>query len=380
MIAHGIDALVASAPENLYYASHHWSVATTDSRGTVALGVVDHDGRVAALVVSCGEVASWVDAGYEPEQIWTFGRFFFEGGEAARAIQAAIARAAPTAADALARALEALKLDAGRVGIDEGQVPLAQWSRLAGLLPRAAIVPAQQIFKQARRVKGADEIACLERAAEITEDAFHAALATARAGITERELARRFETEVVSRGGRLSMALPVVTFGERAALSDTLPSGRPLRAGDVMRFDLLATFEGYRADIARTAVCGDVDPRYVAYYEAMRAGADAGMAALRPGVPVERIYEIAVGTAREHGVPHYRRQHVGHAIGLEVYDEFGIAPGVTIPLETDMVLCVETPYYEIGWGGVQIEDLVRVTPAGPVRLNKTPRDLVRISA
>jgi Xaa-Pro dipeptidase len=87
-----------------------------------------------------------------------------------------------------------------------------------------------------------------------------------------------------------------------------------------------------------------------------------------------------VGTAREHGVPHYRRQHVGHAIGLEVYDEFGIAPGVTIPLETDMVLCVETPYYEIGWGGVQIEDLVRVTPAGPVRLNKTARDLVRISA
>ncbi len=79
---------------------------------------------------------------------------------------------------------------------------------------------------------------------------------------------------------------------------------------------------------------------------------------------MERIFEIAMRTAREHGVPHYQRQHVGHAIGLEVYDEFGIAPGITIPLEEDMVLCVETPYYEIGWGGVQIEDLVRVTPYG----------------
>ena len=229
-------------------------------------------------------------------------------------------------------------------------------------------------------MKGLDEIARLERAAEITEDAFHAALACARPGISERELARLFETEVVRQGWTPVHGHARVTFGERAALSDTLPSERALRAGDVMRFDLLATYEGYRADIARTAVCGDADPRYARYYEAMLAGADAGMAALRPGLAVERIFEIAMRTAREHGVPHYQRQHVGHAIRLEVYDEFGIAPGITIPLEEDMVLCVETPYYEIGWGGVQIEDLVRVTPGGPLRLNKTGRQLFHVEA
>ena len=71
----------------------------------VALAIVEGEGQVAGLVVSCGEVASSVDAGYDPADIWAFGRFFFQGGEQARPIQTVIARAAASPADALAGAL-----------------------------------------------------------------------------------------------------------------------------------------------------------------------------------------------------------------------------------------------------------------------------------
>ena len=33
-------------------------------------------------------------------------------------------------------------------------------------------------------------------------------------------------------------------------------------------------------------------------------------------------------------------------------------------LEENMVLCVETPYYELGFAGLQVEDMVRVTRDG----------------
>jgi Xaa-Pro aminopeptidase len=45
-----------------------------------------------------------------------------------------------------------------------------------------------------------------------------------------------------------------------------------------------------------------------------------------------------------------------------------------------MVLCLETPYYEPGWGGVQVEDTILITDDSSRGLTKTSRDLVVIDA
>ena len=47
----------------------------------------------------------------------------------------------------------------------------------------------------------------------------------------------------------------------------------------------------------------------------------------------------------------------------------------TTALEAGMVFCVETPYYEHGWGGVQVEDAVEVTPTGVRTLTRSSQDL-----
>lgn len=43
-----------------------------------------------------------------------------------------------------------------------------------------------------------------------------------------------------------------------------------------------------------------------------------------------------------------------------------------------MVLCIETPYYEIGWGGVQVEDTIVITSNGAKYLSETPRTLIKL--
>ena len=96
---------------------------------------------------------------------------------------------------------------------------------------------------------------------------------------------------------------------------------------------------------------------------------------MKPGVPVSRLFDLAVRVTREHGLPHYQRHHVGHGIGLEPYDPPTINATATTALEAGMVFCVETPYYEHGWGGVQVEDAVEITSSGARTLTRSSQDL-----
>ena len=40
-----------------------------------------------------------------------------------------------------------------------------------------------------------------------------------------------------------------------------------------------------------------------------------------------------------------------------------------------MVICLETPYYELGFGGLQVEDMIRVTADGFESLMSTGSEL-----
>ena len=67
---------------------------------------------------------------------------------------------------------------------------------------------------------------------------------------------------------------------------------------------------------------------------------------------------------RREGIPHYQRSHVGHGIGLDGYDAPNIAPSNSEVFEEGMVICVETPYYEMGFAGLQVEDTMVITKDG----------------
>jgi Xaa-Pro aminopeptidase len=222
-------------------------------------------------------------------------------------------------------------------------------------------------------VKSPEEVRRLERAALIAEDGVAAVLGMLKAGVTEREAATVYEQEVLRKGAQPFFT--VVTMGERAALADVYASERALAPGDLVRFDLGCVYQGYRSDISRTAVLGAPSDKQRRYYDAIRDGERAAIAAMKPGVPVNRIFEIAVHVTREAGLPHYERHHVGHGIGLEPYDPPTINATTHGALEPGMVFCVETPYYEHGWGGVQVEDAVEITATGARQLTRSSQEL-----
>jgi Xaa-Pro aminopeptidase len=124
----------------------------------------------------------------------------------------------------------------------------------------------------------------------------------------------------------------------------------------VIWFDVGCRYQGYWSDIARNFSLGEPSPRAQRIYRAMLEGEKQGIAATRPGMTGSELFELTMEATRQAGAPHYRRHHLGHGIGSEVYEQPLLAPQVEEVIEAGMVLNIETPYYEFGLGALHVED------------------------
>jgi Xaa-Pro aminopeptidase len=193
-------------------------------------------------------------------------------------------------------------------------------------------------------------------------------------GVTEREAAATYQGEVLRRDGGLCPTC--VGFGDRTWIALPPPTERALKMGDLVRFDVGAIHKGYHASLGRTAVMGDPSARQIAAAEAVQAGLEAGIDAVKPGATAGRIYESVMSATRAAGLADFQRGHVGHAIGLEPYERPKLDAGKATILEAGEVLRIEVPHLEVGWGGVALRDTVLVTTRGSSALNRSARGLV----
>lgn len=363
----GLDGLLAaSAIPNVFYLCGIWR------RADVAAAI--HRDRPAGPVVAIprSEVDYALEAVPGLAGVVSYGTFYRELDAAAplserearvRALGVDL-EPRPAFLDALAAILAEAGLARGSVGYDERGLDPALVPQLQARLPGLCLRPAAATFRQIRTVKTAAEIERLTQALRVTEEAIAEAVGGAREGMAQREMALAFEVAQVRRGAQPNIGH--VGFGRSGALGMlNFPEDR-LRRGDLIRFDVGCIYRGYASDTARTFAFGRPPDKALKYYDAVLAGEDRAIATIAPGVTAAEVFEATLEAVRRAGIPHYRRQHVGHGIGVGLagYDPPLLAPGDRTVLEPGMVLEVETPYYELGMGGLQVEDAVLVTEDG----------------
>jgi Xaa-Pro aminopeptidase len=363
-----LDALLLTAPESVAYATGYVSVGSVVFRGWRAAALVTADDVL--LVLPAADAAPAVDAGFPFDKLVPFGRFYFESAEGGPIADAADVH--PDLPTAVGTARDGLPAGA-RIGVED----LAGNPAVGAALDGLAAVEAGPAVAAVRAVKLPAEVELLAYGARLVDAGIDAALAAAGAGITELELAGVIGA-TISAGGGLPRFL-VSTTGPRTALADAPATDRAWRAGELARFDVGCTIDGYWADIGRTAVLGEPDAQQAARYAAILAGEDEQFATARPGVTAAEVFDAAVATVEVGGIRPYRRHHCGHGIGLSVYEAPIISPAVDTPLQAGMTFCFETPYYEVGWGGMMVEDLVLVTDDGVRVLTDADRDLRVVS-
>jgi Xaa-Pro aminopeptidase len=369
------EVFIAASPPNVLYASGYRSVAGQIMTGHRMAALVTPEEIY--LVGPCADSAPALEAGIDPDRYVAFGRFFFES-EDGQAAPTRMVDAHGDFLDALSAAIEKSGVRSAAIGVDElglgADVLNATGEAVSGVELRHASAWAREV--RARKLPG--EIDRLRRAAQLAEDGIEAAIASASPGVTERQLASAVAATMASGGAEPRFV--VVTGGLRSALADAHPTDNPWKPGELMRFDVGCTVDGYWSDMARTAVLGEPDATQGRRYHALLAGQEAQLSETRPGTSGGRLFEVAVDTVRSEGIEHYRRQHCGHGIGTEVYELPPVAPGESMRLAEGMVLSLETPYYELGWGGMMVEDIVAVTNDGFTPLTRSSRELLTVPA
>ena len=388
MEAEGLDGVVASTLENCFYLTGVWNLGQDlFPRDSQAYVVATRDAPDAGIMVtSVGEADQTTEAYPSIGGVETYGTFYREVSDgvtltpAEQHVKEVTLDVQPAAAavDALAAAIRRAGLQQGTIGVDERGPDTELISKLTERFPNATFRPASTTFRRIRMVKTAGERERMIGALRATERALRAAVDAARPGVTEAELVQVFRESIVHSGAQPGFTL--IRFGRGMALGQVTPGSTTLQAGDYLWFDVGCTYRGYRSDIGRVVAFGDASPRLKELLEAITVGQSRAFELMKPGAVARDVFEGAVDAVRKAGIPHYKRHHVGHGIGVEYYDLPILNPSTEIALEAGMVFEVETPYYELGFGGAFIEDTVVVGQDGVEILTELPRDLWTVPA
>ena len=391
----GVEAMVASCGENLTWSTGYanWPVYTYKDQEVY--GVLTRDGA-SALVAPIDAADYLAEEPTTADSVYMYGTYFvmrnseaeLAGPEARLFEIRESAISVASGAEGLRRALADLGIKSGRIALDERGMPPARWRSITTELTEDGIsaIEGMDLFRRARRVKTSEEVEKLRTAAVAVERGMAEVFERLAAGVTEKELELHFRAVVAGLG--VAPGHYETTAGGRAGACFPASSEYRLQPGDVIRSDCGGRFQGYHADTGRTAVLGELAEPLSTYFEAIQTGIDVMLDMLRPGIRPSELFEAGVDAVVKSGIPHYRRHHAGHGIGLEMYETPLLVPSSTaggihsdddhdVPLEAGMVINVELPYYEVGRGGLQIEDTVVITPTGYELLTTAKRDLFR---
>lgn len=392
--AQGLDAVVASSPENVLYMTGFECTTHWINKGFQQYALFSPGHSPDASLIAPGlEIDSLVEGDLWVEDVYVFSPFLRGRAsdpalmdEIGRKGAALVARAPSvgTAVDGLVAAIEARGLQAGRVGIDESGVSIQALEELRKRLPNLKISYAANLLWEIRMVKTTEEIERIERSTRVSEDAIRSAYSTIRPGVTEGQIIDAYHRELADAGARPTFC--VIGSGSRSSYPHSLRSDRAIETGDIVRYDVGCTWRYYHSDHARAIILGQPTDEQRRVWEALAQGVDDAVAAVKPGATAADLFNVAMAPARRLGLDNFDRFHCGHGIGISVYDppivtasdptkSAFLMPEIKEGLEVRMVLNIEVGYYVQGVMGFLCEDTMVVTPQGSRLFTRNSKSL-----
>lgn len=256
---------------------------------------------------------------------------------------------------------------------------LELYRKVSGRIPEVSIKNSCRFLESMRMVKSDAEIAAIEKAIAVTHQGLTDLLAEVRPGVYEYRLDGVLEESFKRRGSQHMAFDPIVGAGVQTAILHYERRNHPLKAGQLLLLDVGARWDRYCADISRTVpVDGTFSPEQAKIYDIVLAAQSAAIAAVKPGVTVREVHEVAREVIRQAGYADAFIHSTSHHLGLDVHDvaDYGmpLAPGMVITVEPGIYL----PDVEIG---VRIEDDILVTDTGSRVLSaQIPRERAAVEA
>jgi len=247
---------------------------------------------------------------------------------------------------------------------------------------------AAKIMKELRGIKTPLEIEVLQKAIDITDNAFRRLLQFIKPGVMEYEIEAEIWHSFLSQRATGPAYGSIIASGDRARTLHYVSNDQECKDGELILMDFGAEYGGYNADLTRTVpVNGKFTRRQKTVYNACLHIHDFAKSLLKPGITItdytDKVGEEAtqqflkIGLLKKSDVKNedpqnraYRKylyHGISHHLGIDVHD-LGTR---TDPIKAGMVFTVEPGIYiEQERMGVRIENNVWITRNGNKDLMK----------
>lgn len=229
------------------------------------------------------------------------------------------------------------------------------------------VVDATPVTAGCRMYKTKAEIALMQKANDVTIEAYKAAFATIVPGMSQSTLSINIASAFRKLGYSGGASVQV---GKYSALPHGSITPQTIREGDVVMVDGGTSCEGYASDITRTIVVGKPTQRQTDVWNLEKKAQDAAFAAMKIGAPCEAVDAAArkviedAGFGKNYGLPGLPHR-TGHGIGLEGHEWTNFVKGNTTKIAPGMCFSDEPTISIPGEFGIRLEDCVYIGDDGP---------------
>ncbi|MEY2586904.1 MAG: Xaa-Pro dipeptidase [Bacteroidota bacterium] len=229
------------------------------------------------------------------------------------------------------------------------------------------VVDATPVTAGCRMYKTNAEIALMQKANDVTIEAYKAAFATIVPGMSQATFAANISSAFRKLGYTGGASVQV---GKYSALPHGSITPQTIKEGDIVMVDGGTSCEGYASDITRTIIVGKPTQRQVDIWNLEKKAQDAAFAAMKIGAPCEAVDAAArkviedAGFGKNYGLPGLPHR-TGHGIGLEGHEWTNFVKGNTTKIAPGMCFSDEPTISIPGEFGIRLEDCVYIGNDGP---------------
>jgi len=268
------------------------------------------------------------------------------------------------------------KLNINKLGFEQNYVTFAEYTNYKQAFSNVELTPVSNMVENLRLIKSDEELAIMQKAADIAEKAYEHILTYIKPGVKEIDVANELEFYMRQLGATSSSFDTIVASGYRSALPHGVASEKKIQSGELVTMDFGALYEGYCSDITRTVAVGEISDKLKEIYDVVLTAQKLGVEHIKPGMTGKEADALTRDYITEKGYGEYFGHSTGHGLGMEVHEAPGLSHRSEVKLSPGMVVTVEPGIYIPEVGGCRIEDDIVITETGNRRLTKSDKELI----
>ena len=269
--------------------------------------------------------------------------------------------------DLVSNILNNLGLKKGRIAVEETvRHFIVYGTQLAA--KNFQVVSGQDITRGCRMYKSPAEIALMQKANDVTIQAYQYVYQQIEEGMSPADIATLMDDATLALGGR-----PVfsgVLLNEASAYPHGTEQPQQVKKGGIILMDCGCSVHDYQSDISRTWVYGEPTKKHRKVWETVKRGQELALESATIGVPAGKVDDTVRAYYEKQGYgPGYQTpglsHRLGHGIGMDGHEPVNFVHGEATEISPGMCFSNEPGIYIFGEFGVRLEDCLYMTQNGP---------------